>query len=109
MDETQFMVSSKGVRINLLHSVCLKHHVVFSFSQVPANDGRSKPYPRALHTAVGTKAYMVVYGGIPNDEWKWRGAGVSPMSIFVYSCGLWVNSMFKAFKIVIKVVEYVSG
>ena len=60
-----------------------------------------------MHTAVGTKAYMVVYGGIPNDEWKWRGAGVSPMSIFVYSCGLWVNSTFKAFKIVIKVVEYV--
>ena len=28
---------------------------------------------------------------MPNDEWKWRGAGVSPLSLFVYSCGLWVN------------------
>ena len=40
---------------------------------------------------MSTKAYMVVYGGMLNDEWKWRGTHVSPLSIFVYSCGLWVN------------------
>ena len=45
-----------------------------------------------MHTAVGTKSYMLVYGGMPNNEWtEWRGSNVSPLSIFVYSCGLWVN------------------
>ena len=34
---------------------------------------------------------MVVYGGMANEEWKWNGAEASPLSIFVYSCGLWVN------------------
>ncbi len=36
---------------------------------------------------------MVVYGGMVNDEWKWRvdEEKPSPLSIFVYSCGLWIN------------------
>jgi hypothetical protein len=47
-------------------------------------------YSRALHAAVATDSYMILYGGQTNEEWKWRDT-MAPISIFVYSCGLWVN------------------
>lgn len=77
-------------RVEISNHLFVLHYPTRRWSLIPPNEGRFKPYPRALHAAVSTASYMVVYGGMSNDEWKWRG-DLSSLSIFVYSCGLWIS------------------
>ena len=43
------------------------HFPTRRWSKVPINNGRNMPYPRALHAAVATESYMVIYGGMANQ------------------------------------------
>ena len=43
------------------------HFPTRRWSKVPINNGRNVPYPRALHAAVATDSYMVIYGGMANQ------------------------------------------
>lgn len=79
-----------GGRVEITNHLFVLHYPTRRWSMIPGNEGRFKPFPRALHAAVSTETYMVVYGGMSNDEWKWRG-DLSSLSLFVYSCGLWIS------------------
>ncbi len=77
-------------RVAISNRLFVLHYPTRRWSIVPISSGRMKPQPRALHSAVTSDSYMILFGGITEGDWNWRDA-LSPISLYVYSCGMWIN------------------
>ena len=90
-------ISYSQNRVKVSNSLYVLHYPSRKWSIIPGNEGRvSQPYPRAMHGAVGSRSYMLIYGGLTDHDWVWQGHGADELedralSLFVYSCGLWIN------------------
>ena len=90
-------ISYSKRRVGVSDSLYVLHFPSRKWSMVPAISGRTRPHPRAMHAAVSTEAFMAVYGGatatlVSAEDWKWHDhLATPPLSIFVFSCGLWID------------------